>query len=216
MSEEAFVGFPDELRGPYQLVRDQLVNITFEWDSYCNLFGVSEKRLQLLNTAPAFFTLVHKALLDAVVLGLTRLQDPAKSFKSRNLSFATLVELSREAGQCSLADRLDSLLTKIRDSFETISRYRSKKIAHTDFDLRHDALSPGSRKQISDCIKLHQEFMEMLLTEFEDCGQCWEVIAVGDSDAVLSILKDYHAFHKLERQDWEFAARLRDHEFKDA
>lgn len=97
---------------------------------YSGLYG-DERRIEVLNTASGpVAKVIQDALFDMIVLGICRLQDPAKSGKgSENLTFALLIET------LSISDRKDEYhaeLKKLCADAAPLRDRRNKHVAHAD------------------------------------------------------------------------------------
>jgi len=68
-------------------LENELIWLHHKWDQYLKLFGRSEKQIIILNeTANGFFGLVQMVLFEDIILHISRLTDPSKTFGKKNLS----------------------------------------------------------------------------------------------------------------------------------
>lgn len=100
------------------------------WQEYKTLYTTNEKRVELLNqSAPVFFRVVQGAMLNQVLLYLTRLTDPVSHGKDRNnLTVRALPSVSPTV----IRDRLQAAVDDAVKSAEFAKVLRDKRIAHSD------------------------------------------------------------------------------------
>ena len=209
----------DEIKEHYDSILNYTIDLTYDWWTYRTLFGHSEDRLKLLQEYTShFFRVVHDALLEKVILGIARLQDPSKSCGRDNHSCEYFVNECEKHGLQNLAALLSDALADARASAKKITQYRHKRVAHRDVSLRHsDTLSPGSRAEIAEVIACHQRFMQLACNSFQpDTELGWDIISHSDAESIVAVLKGYFAFQRFERDDWQKAREYEDHEFRDA
>ena len=128
----------DEIKGHYDSILNYTIDLTYDWWTYRTLFGHSEDRLKLLQEYTShFFRVVHDALLEKVILGIARLQDPSKSCGRDNHSCEYFVNECEKHGLQNLAALLSDALADARASAKKITQYRHKRVAHRDLSLRH-------------------------------------------------------------------------------
>ncbi len=154
---------------------------------------------------------MHDALLEKVILGIARLQDPSKSCGRDNHSCEYFVNECEKHGLQNLAALLSDALADARASAKKITQYRHKRVAHRDLSLRHsDTLSPGSRAEIAEVIACHQRFMQLACNSFQpDTELSWDIISHSDAESIVSVLKGYFAFQRFERDDWQKAVSMK-------
>ncbi len=62
------------------VISNQIAWLSLKLDEYCQLFAVKETRIELLNqSAPSFFFLIQRTLLESIILGIAKLTDSYKS-----------------------------------------------------------------------------------------------------------------------------------------
>jgi len=98
------------------------------------LFGTNKEIVELLNkTSGNFFYLVQTGLIENIILGISRLSDPAQTLGKRNLSFSGIIDLIEDVNlKKELELQLEWYLKKTTEIFKN---WRSKKIAHIDYDV---------------------------------------------------------------------------------
>jgi len=102
------------------------------WRQYEQLFAENEETVVLLNeSAPTFFGVIQGQLWDSVMIGISRLTDPAKTFKSQNLTILALPALISDA---NLRRDVQILCDVALNDAEFARTHRNKRIAHNDLD----------------------------------------------------------------------------------
>src|SRR5262245_15635911 len=74
---------PKEIRDVYNLLDTEIQRLHYEWQLYQEVFDQSKDRVELLTRfGPRFFDVCQEAILNDVVISLSRLVDPPKSDKN--------------------------------------------------------------------------------------------------------------------------------------
>lgn len=127
--------------GPvYHELSDEVAWLHAKWNQYRQLFGHSEKRVELLNTVGGhFFRIVQDALWYDVILHLARLTDPIKSSGKHNLTLLILPEVISDT---SLKQEVKALIDIALSRCSFARDWRNRKLAHIDLTL---ALKEGAK-----------------------------------------------------------------------
>jgi hypothetical protein len=184
------------------------VDITWlhaRWIIYKQLFGISQKRIDLLfSCAPAFFYLVHQILLDDMLLALNRLAEPADKPPHGNLSLEQIAIRLRDDGHKVLIDSLYEKLEVFREQCRPFAPHRHKRIAHRDLriSLNSDAEPlPGiSRQMIDDALASVRDYMNTVEGHFCNSKTAYDYFGmIGDADALISHLAEGLRYEELRR-----------------
>jgi hypothetical protein len=193
--------------GPfYDELNTRIAWLTFQWRSYRSLFATSKARVNLINdSAPGMGRLIHDLLVEAVILGICRVADPASTGKNKNLTLEGLVRLLSPAPVETRSKWLSDQCAKIKHVATALKEHRDKRIAHTDLDV---ALGPGNelpaipRRQIDEVLALIHEFMGNILFWHTGAGLDFNMVVPGDaeslvhcmqrSDILCELQDDYH------------------------
>ena len=156
----------------YKLIAIDVVDINERWKSYEYLYQNSRLRVELLNkSASYFFGRLQRILLDDLILGITRLSDPAQQGKSENQSLPRLKNEVFALGHFALAESLDLRLTDIKSQCCPFKTHRNKRVAHTDLRLKanpHEVVLPNiPPKDFVAAIKSMNEFLNDFENHFE-------------------------------------------------
>lgn len=128
-------------------VGNELKLLWWQLDAYQELFLVEqEKRSALLRaTAPGFFAITQKSMVESILMRLSRLMDGAKSCGEENSSIGNLCA-ALDASHKPLKDELQALrdewANKGADApYARLVLLRNKVLAHNDY-VEHSALDP--------------------------------------------------------------------------
>lgn len=174
------------------------VALWMDWLLYQQLFG-SEARVSLLNDSGGhLFHVIQHSMLDRLLLGLSRLTDPAETKKQENLS---LVRLLDEVNQHhELRDQLSQLLSLLRESVSAMREHRNKRIAHADLAALTEPEKALQGYQIDDVERALRQVAEFLnayelqrnnsQTVYDQC-----ILPMGhDGERLIRCLKEAEAF----------------------
>lgn len=130
-----FESLPDGARDVFLHLCQELANLSIKWRLYLDLFGNEGNRALIHDTAWMAFRAIEESLRIDLIMGLSRLADPAKLMGHENLSFAKL------ADAISGDTRLKQLVDDFAASCQQLLAHRNKLIAHNDLKTK---LDPGN------------------------------------------------------------------------
>ena len=195
----------------YEL-RNQITWLHSRWIIYRQLFGHSERRIELLNEcASVFFYIIQEVLLGEVLVALSKLTDPARSMNHDNLSLEQLQSRTEAEGKTQLTTILRNLLDRLHGKCQTFRLHRNKRLAHFDLTTAMQStpnLLPGiSREMIEEALKLVREYMNTIEEHYNQSETGYEhFIMSSDGDALVTILKyglRYDELSRDQRISWE-------------
>jgi len=133
----------EELGSNFFELQRKLVELHMIWQQYRQLFGTDEETIHLLNRmAGLFFKIVQDELWDSVLLGISRMTDPATTGRNKNLTIRSLIPLIEDV---SLRAEMEILCDEAVLAAEFAREHRNKRIAHQDHDyVRNQSSSPLS------------------------------------------------------------------------
>jgi AbiU2 len=189
------MAIPPQLTDAWTFLQTEVVWLHGRWEIYCDLYGASPERIGLLNrTAPTFFAMLQGILLNDVQLTLSKLADPAATFKRPNLTLETLLHGVSGLPERQLATKLTPLLANYRAACERVKARRNKDIAHFDFatqisPARKAEILPGpSRQEIDAALTALREFMKEAFGHFEGRQMAYELFSLHDGAHQLLLL----------------------------
>jgi len=120
------MAIPPQLADAWSFLHTEVVWLHGRWEIYADLYGASPERIGLLNrTAPTFFATLQGIWLNDVQLTLSKLADPAATFKRPNLTLETLLQGVSELPDPQLATKLRPLLADYRTACEKVKARRN-------------------------------------------------------------------------------------------
>jgi hypothetical protein len=205
---EMVVGnMPDPLKKPFYELTLYVLELHVEWKIYCQVFGHSQKRMDLLKEcAAATFTVFNNALWDAIILSLNKLADPDILGKYENLSLKTILKYFEESEEKTLSAQLRSVMDDLVKECEPLRLHRNKRIAHPDLETamqRGANLDGISRLKIDKALGCVRAFMNAVEKHYGKDTRKYEAIkipATADGEALVTWLKDGLYFSKLPKK----------------
>jgi hypothetical protein len=144
----------------FHVLENELLWLTLQWVDFEELFGKKSTRIDIMNeSAPVFFYRIQKVYWDHLLLGFSRLLDPAeanvKKTKKANCTYPALLK------QIALPYFQDGLKNCINKS-NFCRDWRNRKIAHMDYEVyvKGGASTPlenASRKDFTEVLYLLQQ-----------------------------------------------------------
>jgi hypothetical protein len=204
---------------PLKELADEVIRQYHEFREFDFLFYASQERIDLLNAvAQHFFGELFHIMLDRLVLGVSKLTDPAGSGERANLSLsyvhAGLVHDGRYP-KAEAADLIDQAMA-VRKHLEI---WRSKLIAHNDASVALDLRDAG--EVIPGRIKEFYLLAERYLNLVQDrlgLGPCpIGTPGIHGADELVKALKASMVFRQLFKSDpMTYMGLLQSSPYKDA
>ncbi|MBF4278055.1 hypothetical protein EAY27_12740 [Vibrio anguillarum] len=176
---------------------EQVCDIHYTWQMYCDLYAASLDVVDLLNrNGSGFFRVNQLLMLDYIALSLSKLTDPETTSRNKNLSLRQLLRHAEIQGDEDLFVQLSGVFERVESACEGFKKIRNKRIAHSD--LKHalneaDKALPGiSQIAIEQALKQVREFMNIYECYHRDCETSYEHIHAPygtGSDALVESLK---------------------------
>jgi len=178
--------------GPVYVEVDQDVRCVHAyWKLVTQLFG-SQESVAILNNAAGFpIRAIQDALIDSVILRITKLTDPAKAQRGQfpNLSLEHLIGKLPGDADAALLKRLRKQLNIIRKSTDNFRLIRDKRLAHRNvaFAIGSAQILPRiARKSIDDSLQRIRDFMHEIQRYYEFEGTVYRLVELGrDGDHLL-------------------------------
>lgn len=186
---------PNPIDEVYAVLKTEVTWLHGRWICYRQLFGESERRIELLNEcASSFFFIIQDLLLDEVRISLSKLTDLAKSGKFDNLSLEQLQLRIEAHGDASLASANRVLLDSLHAQCAPFREWRNKQLAHLDLLTSMKAAPnplPGiSRQMIDNALETLRNYMNGIERYYSDSEYGYEhFIMSSDASALVSMLK---------------------------
>lgn len=187
---------PKPLQKDFERLSYRVTRVHGRWSRFLDLFGESERRIELLNnTAPTFFKDFQETYIETIFLSIMRLLDHLTTMGAENLVLEQLLERVREVGDHDLADDLSNQLDKLKDHCDDLETWRHKRIAHLDRDIEHkkiadkDPIPEIQQETIEEALSLIEDFMNTVEGYYGDSQIHFEPITKGDAEALVTSLK---------------------------
>ncbi|MCF8105623.1 MAG: hypothetical protein K9K64_09080 [Desulfohalobiaceae bacterium] len=204
---------PKENDVVYQELKTEITWLHGRWKIYRQLYGKSEKRIDLLNEcAPVFFYIVQDVLLGDVLVALSKLTDQAASGRFDNLSLEQLQLQLEEYGDQDLSSQNRSILDQLHSKCEPFRTWRNKRLAHLDLNTHMESQYyplPGiSNQMIEDSLELVRRFMNNIEHHYNDSENAYEHFSMlgSDADSLVAMLRyglRYEELIKEQKVDYD-------------
>lgn len=179
----------------YEELKNEVVWLHARWNCYRELFGHSDRRIELLNeSASSFFFIIQDVLLDEVQVALSKLTDPAKSGKLENLSLEQLQTRLELHGDPALALKDRGILDALHVQCTLFRERRNKKLAHfdltTSLNLAAVPLPGVSRQMIEEALKSVRDYLNAIEAHYNDSEIGYEhFLTSSGAEALVATLK---------------------------
>lgn len=201
-----------DLRTVYEALRAEVTWLHARWISYSQLFGKSQKRVDMLNEcARSLFFFIHETLANDLLLSLCKLTDPASQGEGKgrkeNLSLNRLQERLEEFGEALLAAECKVTLKEININAEPLKVLRNKQLAHIDLAVALEQsaqpLPQIAKHQIDEAMQLVRQYLNSIETYYNNNVWRYEhFMMVGtDGDALVDILRDGLRYDQLLQEE---------------
>lgn len=184
---------------PFEVARkrlwDEMVNLQNTWDEYTYLFLESQERIDLLNrSARWMFGLMQRLMMREIIMGASRVTDPAESKQQRNLTLELLLTDQRIDEHAGLREELKRRIADLREEAAPIRKHRHKHLAHLDHAVAvgeaNAALPPLSRTLLRDVLHEMQAIYNKHGETVRDSSASFTLQPLGDSARLVRVLED--------------------------
>ena len=200
------IAIPTPVAEVYEALKIEVTWLHGRWIVYRQLFGESDRRIDMLNEcASAFFYIIQDVLIDEVQVTLSKLTDPAAKGKHTNLSLKQLQLQLETHGAKSLASQMRPILDELYVKCEPFRIWRNKQLAHLDLTtsmkLSPNSLPGISRQMIEDALSLLRTYMNKIEGHYNDSEMGYEHFTMlSDGDALLAVIRNGLRYEELLQQ----------------
>ena len=186
---------PSGINEIYEELKTEITWLHGRWIVYRQLFGTSEKRIDLLNEcASSFFYILQDVLIGEIQVSLSKLTDPARTRGFENLSIELLQTRIEADGETTLARQTRESLDALHIQCEPFRIWRNKHLAHLDLTTAMRSSPnplPGiSREMIENALQLLRTYMNQIEQHYNDSEYGYEHFMMqSDGDALVAVLR---------------------------
>lgn len=196
---------PSELQETHDKLFQKVVALHHKWNEWQALFAGTVETVELLDkTAPAFFAMHQRVLIDDIILSMARLLDPAETGAYENLSLYRLQDCANATGNSKLSTDFGAAFETFKKHSESLKIYRNKRLGHNDLDtIREiDPLPPVTVQDIKNSLGALQDVMNTVDKYFGKSGISYELVRRGPHgvDAIVLFLKEGLQYHEEEKK----------------
>jgi len=186
-----------ELEKTLNAVNKQVIQLSYRWKIFCQLFDSGQDNIELLNKSGSnVFELLQRLILDDAMISLSRLTDPEKSCGNENACIRNLLEKAKNHLESDTVTEVESLISKLDNHVLGIREYRKKALAHTDLEyaLNVIALPSVTYEELEHAMETLQSIVNKIAYEaFQRTTQYDPIIPYGcGGDSLLRALKRSH------------------------
>lgn len=144
---------PENVRDAFVWLCQDLTALQSKWDFFVEMYGTKAHTELLSELALASFNMIYDALLNDIIMGISRLTDPAKSARNPahvNLTLFTLIDMCPDIPGASI---LQARLKEISELCKPIRHTRNRRVGHRDLKTvitPLDSPLPGISKALID------------------------------------------------------------------
>lgn len=180
------------------VVNNQAIQLSLRWKLFCQLFDSGTENIELLNRSGSnVFGLFQRLVLDDVMISLSRLTDPEKSFGNENASVRNVLTKAKASLPADTIAEVESLNKELENHVLNIRKYRNKALAHADLDhaLNVSELPSVTYDELEKAMKVLQEIVNKVASSaFHWTTSFDPIIQYGcGGDSLLKILKRGHS-----------------------
>jgi len=115
----------------YEIIKKEILYLISKKDKFMKLYGTKET-VELLNKIDGHcFGFIQQIYNDSIILSLTKLIDPMKSGRNKNIVLETLIN---DVDDLKIKEELYEQLNIIRKFSKIYKEQRNKVIAHSDYN----------------------------------------------------------------------------------
>jgi hypothetical protein len=209
---------PSDIAITLDRIKQEFMRIDLHWRVYRQIFNGPNLQIEMLNvSAPAAFVSLEVALRNEILMSLSRLTDKARTGRSENLTFDKLQEQIESSKDQSLLNKLYNKLTQINQHRDTIHKYRSKQLAHLDFDIETGTVKspdPITIQQVKETIVAIQDYLSTCQQYYEPASPV--IYGYGEEGELLvRFVAEGLRLHELMREGKILRAELHGGRWKD-
>ena len=162
---------PADLAKIHEALWQEITWLHAMWNAFHELYATSESNVELLNqSAPGFFSMCRYVLLRDILLGISRVTDPAQTGKKDNLSLERLANHIDQSTHSQLKAEIEQDLAVAKDRCSFARESRNRVIAHNGLlAILHGPANPLpeiTKQKIEEALQIICEIMNKVKRYF--------------------------------------------------
>ncbi|MCX6246853.1 MAG: hypothetical protein NTW10_03880 [Bacteroidetes bacterium] len=181
-----------ELGTQYNLLYNEIITLQTLYNEFSFLYMGTGKRMKVMNqAAPFFFFILQKVFWEYILLGISRVTDPPKSFAKANITIRSFPELIEDPSlKTDICLKIDNIIT---DS-EFCRYWRNKWISHIDYtyQLSKEDKSgmEATPQKVKKLLRDIQDLMNLVQIHYFHSSVAFEIpINIKGSNSLLYFLE---------------------------
>ena len=186
---------PPQIEEIWNHINHETIMVHAYWITFMDLYGGPKEQREILDESAGFlFSVIQDALATDIQLTLSRLSDPATTFKNSNATVHHLLNEVEKLNISALTDQLKALYRRFYQACDPVRELRNKVIAHSDrqIALRKTTAPPAATVgQIKAALKALADFMNAIEICFNDSETAYDLFSSSGTgaDALFVVLK---------------------------
>lgn len=157
----------DDLRTKISALDHEVTMLHFKWIYFLQLFGKKHRVATFNKVAGSAFQMIQTAMLNDLLLAITRLCGPAVSAGKRTLSFRGIAQSIPDA---KIRAKIEDAETKLRQVTESVRVLRNEKLAYNSLDRKMSGIAVPTIQMaaLKEALRLTAESMNILNRHYFD------------------------------------------------
>jgi len=189
----------------YEQLNDDIIALSWKWQTVTNLFDSKEKVEFLNQTASSFFLACQITFTDEVVLAISRITDSPRSAGQDNLVITRLLEAFDQTQHSEFHAELSKLIDAAMDACKPFKKHRNKRLGHNDLNIKlkytKEPLPGIIFDEVNHAIKSLQEILNTFSRYFFDSETHFKVKEKAGVEALIIYLRKGVETFEKEKQE---------------
>lgn len=186
---------PKEVEEVYQPLYQEVCWLQAKWIVFRQLYSESPENVELMNaSAPTFFRMYQDISTNDILLCISRLTDPQRTFKNDNLSLEQLVSRVDSQAHPILSTELTQLLSDAVNHCSFARTLRHKLLAHNDLASKLGGVNPlptANLINIEAAMTAIKRIMNRVEQYFDNSPVMYDELALrDDGNTILNRLRE--------------------------
>ena len=185
-----------ELGTQYNLLYNEIIFISFKFQEYRYLYiesSESKTRISVMNQTASFFFkyFLRDLLWNNILLGISRIIDPPKTGKKRNITIQNLPSLIEDK---DLKKQIEDKIKSIIKETEFCRDWRNRWISHFDYDIQinKDTTEPlidATVGKVKNLLKNISNLLNLIQHEYFKSNIAFDIPISDCSNLLIDYLK---------------------------